>query len=107
MRLASLGYHAAGRIGAGHEHVDVGASIHPAPSSLCRGRCRRRSSSRHLDQDQLIPLMNERCRTLQVAAPVSKALACGDVGVGAMAEVGEIASAVDSILKMYTSSSKE
>jgi phosphopantothenoylcysteine decarboxylase len=53
----------------------------------------------HLDQDQLIPLINERCKTLQVVAPISKALACGDVGVGAMAEVAEIAAAVDRMLK--------
>jgi len=61
----------------------------------------------HLDQDQLIPLTNERCRTLRVVAPISKALACGDVGVGAMAEVGEIAATVDSILEIYTTGSKE
>ena len=48
----------------------------------------------HLDQDQLIPLINERCRTLRVVAPVSRALACGDVGVGAMAEVPQIVAAV-------------
>jgi phosphopantothenoylcysteine decarboxylase len=53
----------------------------------------------HLDQDQLIPLINERCKTLHVVAPISKALACGDVGVGAMAEVAEIAAAVDRMLK--------
>jgi phosphopantothenoylcysteine decarboxylase len=53
----------------------------------------------HLDQDQLIPLINERCKTLQVVAPICKALACGDVGVGAMAEVAEIAAAVDRMLK--------
>ncbi|HEV3142371.1 MAG TPA: flavoprotein, partial [Gemmataceae bacterium] len=53
----------------------------------------------HLDQDQLVLLINERCKTLQVVAPISKALACGDVGVGAMAEVREIASAVDVIVE--------
>jgi phosphopantothenoylcysteine decarboxylase len=53
----------------------------------------------HLDQDQLIPLINERCKALHVVAPISKALACGDVGVGAMAEVAEIVAAVDQMLK--------
>jgi phosphopantothenoylcysteine decarboxylase len=52
----------------------------------------------HLDQDQVIPLINERCKTLHVVAPISKALACGDVGVGAMADVVEIAAAVDTML---------
>jgi phosphopantothenoylcysteine decarboxylase len=44
----------------------------------------------HLDQDQLVPMMNDRCKGLRVVAPVSKALACGDVGVGAMGEVDSI-----------------
>lgn len=48
----------------------------------------------HLDQDQMIPLMNDRCKGLRVVAPVSKALACGDVGVGAMASVADIVEAV-------------
>jgi len=52
----------------------------------------------HLDQDQVIPLINERCRSLHVVAPISKALACGDVGVGAMAEVKDIAAAVEMML---------
>jgi phosphopantothenoylcysteine decarboxylase len=58
----------------------------------------------HLDQDQIIPLINERCRTLHVVAPISKALACGDVGVGAMAEVKEIATAGDMMLPRDSSS---
>lgn len=52
----------------------------------------------HLDQDDVIPLLNERSPTLRVVAPVSKALACGDVGAGAMAAVDEIAAAVDAML---------
>ncbi|MGL4424303.1 MAG: flavoprotein [Gemmataceae bacterium] len=44
----------------------------------------------HLDQDQLIPLINDRAKTLRVAAPISKVLACGDEGLGAMAEVATI-----------------
>lgn len=49
----------------------------------------------HLDQDQLVPVMNDRCKGLRVAAPVSKALACGDVGVGAMADVASIVEMVE------------
>jgi phosphopantothenoylcysteine decarboxylase len=48
----------------------------------------------HLDEDLLVTLMNERCRGLRVAPPVSKLLACGDVGVGAMAAVPDVAAAV-------------
>jgi phosphopantothenoylcysteine decarboxylase len=48
----------------------------------------------HLDQDQLVPVMNDRCKGLRVVAPVSKALACGDVGVGAMADVETIVEVV-------------
>ncbi len=48
----------------------------------------------HFDEDVLIPVMNDRCKGLRVAAPISKALACGDVGIGAMAGVEEIAGLV-------------
>ena len=44
----------------------------------------------HLDQDLLIPMMNDRCKGLRVVPPVSKELACGDLGVGAMASVLDI-----------------
>lgn len=53
----------------------------------------------HLDQDAVIPLLNERSPTLYVVPPVSKELACGDIGMGAMASVTEIANAVDAMLK--------
>lgn len=49
----------------------------------------------HLDQDQLVPVMNDRCKGLRVAAPVSKALACGDVGIGAMADLVSIVGMVE------------
>ncbi|MFL5342385.1 MAG: flavoprotein [Gemmataceae bacterium] len=52
----------------------------------------------HLDQDQLLPLLNDRSPTLHVVPPISKALACGDVGVGAMAALADIAAAVDRML---------
>lgn len=48
----------------------------------------------HLDDLPLIHQINDRSRTLRVVAPVVKALACGDVGVGAMAEVADIVAAV-------------
>jgi phosphopantothenoylcysteine decarboxylase len=48
----------------------------------------------HLDEDLLVSLMNERCHGLRVAPPVSKLLACGDVGVGAMAAVPDVVAAV-------------
>jgi phosphopantothenoylcysteine decarboxylase len=50
-----------------------------------------------LDLDGLIEWINRTCRRLRVVAPQSKRLACGDVGVGAMAEVEEIVSAVQLI----------
>jgi phosphopantothenoylcysteine decarboxylase len=53
----------------------------------------------HLDEDDLLPLLNERSRKLYVVPPVTKALACGDVGVGAMAAVADIAAAVDVMLR--------
>ena len=43
-----------------------------------------------LDEDALIPLINDRCAKLKIAAPISKTLACGDVGIGAMADVSTI-----------------
>lgn len=48
----------------------------------------------HLDDLPLIAQINDRSPTLRVVAPVVKALACGDVGVGAMAEVADITAAV-------------
>lgn len=51
----------------------------------------------HFDDEQLIAQMNDRCRGLRVVPPVSKALACGDVGVGAMATVPDIVAAVGGV----------
>jgi phosphopantothenoylcysteine decarboxylase len=56
----------------------------------------------NIDQDSIIPLVNERSGSLRIVAPVSKALACGDVGVGAMASVGQVADAVELILAKRT-----
>jgi phosphopantothenoylcysteine decarboxylase len=50
------------------------------------------------DQDVAVPLINLRCEKLQVVPPISKELACGDVGVGAMAEVNTIVDAVQRMM---------
>jgi phosphopantothenoylcysteine decarboxylase len=52
-----------------------------------------------LDQDDLLPVLNQRCKTLRVVPPVSKKLACGDIGAGAMAAVADIVAAVNEILQ--------
>lgn len=43
---------------------------------------------------QLVAHINERCPRLKVVGPVAKELACGDVGMGGMASVEEIAETV-------------
>jgi phosphopantothenoylcysteine decarboxylase len=48
-----------------------------------------------LDLESLIDWMNARATHLRIVAPVSKRLACGDVGVGAMADVSKIVEVVD------------
>ena len=52
----------------------------------------------HLDEAQLIAQINDRSKTLRVVPPVSKALACGDVGVGGLADVADIVAAVRDML---------
>jgi phosphopantothenoylcysteine decarboxylase len=51
-----------------------------------------------LDLESLIDWMNRANPRLQIVPPVSKRLACGDVGVGAMASVEEIVSTVVTIV---------
>jgi phosphopantothenoylcysteine decarboxylase len=51
-----------------------------------------------MDADGLIDWINTHARLLRVVGPVTKRLACGDVGVGAMAEVDAIAEAVGELL---------
>lgn len=48
----------------------------------------------HLDIEELMDWINQSCPKVHVVPPVSKRLACGDVGVGAMADVREIVQAV-------------
>jgi phosphopantothenoylcysteine decarboxylase len=51
-----------------------------------------------LDLDELIAWVNAGCPRLRVVAPESRQLACGDVGVGAMAALERIVAASDDLL---------
>src|SRR5262249_9167551 len=48
--------------------------------------------------DEVTARVNASCPRLRLVAPQTKRLACGDVGVGAMAEVAEIVAAVTAFL---------
>ena len=48
--------------------------------------------------DELIAQSNQQCRRLHIIAPQSKKLACGDVGVGGLAEVADIVAALSKIV---------
>jgi phosphopantothenoylcysteine decarboxylase len=50
------------------------------------------------DLDMLVAWLNDHCPRLCVVPPQSKRLACGDIGVGAMAAVNEIATEVGRML---------
>jgi phosphopantothenoylcysteine decarboxylase len=63
----------------------LGAGVHRVPPET--------------DQDQLVEWINQTCPKLRIVAPVSKRLACGDVGVGAMASLEEIVSAILTLLE--------
>jgi len=52
----------------------------------------------HFDEENLIRQINDRAAKLRIVAPISKVLACGDLGVGAMAEVPEIVGIVEQLL---------
>lgn len=52
----------------------------------------------HLDDAQLIAQINDRSKSLRIVPPVVKLLACGDVGMGGLAEVAEIVTAVNDVL---------
>ena len=52
----------------------------------------------HLDDALLIAQINDRSKTLRIVSPVVKELACGDVGIGGLADVGAIVAAVNEIL---------
>jgi phosphopantothenoylcysteine decarboxylase len=51
-----------------------------------------------LGPDDLVGWINAHCRLLRVVPPGSRRLACGDVGVGALAPLDQIAAAVQSRL---------
>jgi phosphopantothenoylcysteine decarboxylase len=48
----------------------------------------------HLDDHQLIAQINDRSKTLRIVPPIVKTLACGDTGIGALADLSEIVEAV-------------
>lgn len=50
------------------------------------------------DLDSLLQWINAHCPRLRVVPPQSKRLACGDVGVGALAEVEDVVAAVENLL---------
>jgi phosphopantothenoylcysteine decarboxylase len=56
------------------------------------------------DADAIVDWINEQRSPLRLIGPVSKRLACGDVGMGAMAEASEIARTIGRLL--YTASSE-
>jgi phosphopantothenoylcysteine decarboxylase len=52
----------------------------------------------HLTDDTLIQQINDRSPTLRIVGPITKALACGDTGIGAMAEVADVVASVQAML---------
>jgi phosphopantothenoylcysteine decarboxylase len=72
------------------EAAVVGTLRVPSPATA-HGGC---LLPEQLDLEQLMDWINQTCPKLRIVPPVSKRLACGDVGVGAMAAVPEIVHAV-------------
>lgn len=58
----------------------------------------------HLDDEQFIAQINDRSKTLRIVPPVIKQLACGDVGIGGLAEIAAIVTSVDEVLARVGSS---
>ncbi len=52
----------------------------------------------HLDDEQLIAQINDRSRTLRIVPPVVKMLACGDVGIGGLADTTDIVAAIHHVI---------
>jgi phosphopantothenoylcysteine decarboxylase len=50
--------------------------------------------------DEIVDEINRRCPRLRVVPPQSKRLACGDVGMGALARLEEIVTAVEDLLAL-------
>jgi len=53
----------------------------------------------HLDEAALVRQINDRSPRLRIVGPIEKQLACGDVGVGAMAEVPEVVAMVEQFVR--------
>lgn len=53
----------------------------------------------HLEGELLLQQINDRAKGLRIVGPIEKQLACGDLGVGALAEVDAIAAATIEILE--------
>ncbi len=60
-----------------------------------------------LEMDQLLDRINRSCPKLRIVVPQSKRLACGDIGLGAMAELDDILTAVQGLLGKRVRSKKE
>ncbi len=54
----------------------------------------------HLSDSRLIAQINDRSEILRVVPPVTKTLACGDVGIGGLADVADIVLAVTELLAL-------
>jgi len=52
----------------------------------------------HLADDALIAQINDRSKTLRIVSPVTKQLACGDTGIGGLADVADVVAAVQFML---------
>jgi phosphopantothenoylcysteine decarboxylase len=52
---------------------------------------------RELDRESLLDWINQHCPKLHIVPPQSKRLACGDIGMGALADLEEILSVVRSV----------
>ena len=99
VRLARLGPRSAGRRGAGDEHLHVGAPAHaPAPAALAADAGAGHVPG-HLDDVATVAQINARSQTFRIVGPAGQgALACGDVGDGAMADVADLVAAVADLL---------
>ena len=52
----------------------------------------------HLEDDALLAQINARAKGLRIVGPQAKLLACGDTGVGAMADVADLVAATTALL---------
>ena len=52
----------------------------------------------HLEDEPLIAQINDRSRGLRIVSPIVKELACGDVGMGGLADVEAIVASVNALL---------